>query len=285
MVKCLWCRADRDAADSVHPQPPDRTAKEVAMKKFLFVTDLDNTLVGDDRALTRLIQRLADSASAHGTRIVYSTGRSLTLYRELAAAKRLRSPDALITSVGTEIYFDGSDGVPDPAWSQQLRQGWDRQLVVAAATRFAALVPQPPSEQRPFKVSYFLPADTAVAVLPGLDAALRERGLDTRMVYSSQKDLDILPALGGKGQAMQFVRHRWGFNASRTVACGDSGNDVALFRAAGERGIIVGNAQPELLDWYKGNHSAHLYLAKAHYAAGILEGLHHFGFLDYAEGY
>lgn len=261
------------------PPPPNGTIREISVNKFLLVTDLDNTLLGDVQALKELNQRLDHSTAAHGTRIVHTTGRSLTLYRELAAQSHLQSPDALVTAVGTEIYFDVSAGVPDSAWSARLLEGWDRERVVVTAARFVDLVPQPTTEQRPYKVSYFLTAEAAASVLPRLDISLRERGLNTRMVYSSNQDLDILPARGGKGLAMQYVRNQWGFDAKRTVACGDSGNDIDLFSTDRELGIIVGNAQPELLEWYQANSADHLYLATAHYAAGILEGLHHFGFL------
>lgn len=249
------------------------------MTKFLFVTDLDNTLVGDDSALKELNQHLRTSGQTHGSKIVYITGRSLTLYRELATEQRLLQPDALVTAVGTEIYYDPNHEVVDPTWSKQLSSGWDRELVVATAAHFADLVPQPDTEQRPFKVSYFLTEEAALEVLPRLEGLLQERGLNTRLVYSSGKDLDILPKRGNKGLAMQFIRQQWGFDETQTVVCGDSGNDIALFSMGKERGIIVGNAQPELLHWYKINPAEYLYLAKTHCAAGILEGLYYFGFL------
>ena len=254
------------------------------MTRFLFVSDLDNTLVGNDQALEELNRRLGDSVSAHGSKIAYITGRSLALYRELAAEKSLLAPDALVTAVGTEIYYASSVGVPDPDWSARLPQGWDREQVVAVASRFADLVCQPATEQGPFKASYFLAEDVAPEVLPRLDTLLQERALATQLVYSNNKDLDILPERGNKGLAMQFLRHQWGFDAAQTVACGDSGNDIALFGTGDERGIIVGNARAELLRWYETNSSDSLYLAKAHYAEGILEGLHYFGFLGKDEG-
>jgi sucrose-6-phosphatase len=252
--------------------------------KFLFVTDLDNTLVGDDQALKELNLHLRNSAVAHGTKIVYITGRSLTLYQELATEKHLLEPDALVTAVGTEIYYKASNGVPDPTWSEQLSPEWDRDLVAATAAHFADLLPQPDSEQRPFKVSYFLTEDAAIEVLPRLEILLQERGLNIRLVYSSGKDLDILPKGGNKGLAMQFLRQKWEFDESQTVACGDSGNDIALFSVGYELGIIVGNAQPELLQWYQINPSRYRYLAKSHCAAGILEGLYYFGLLGNDEG-
>ena len=253
------------------------------MTRFLFATDLDNTLVGDDRALEELYLRLDRSASAHGTKVVYITGRSPTLYRQLATERRLLQPDALVTAVGTEIYYESVDNAPDAAWAETLLQGWDRQQVVATAATFPDLVPQPNTEQRPFKASYFLTAEAAMKVLPRLNTQLQERGLSTQTLYSGNKNLDVLPKRGDKGSAMRFLRHKWGFDPTHTVACGDSGNDIAMFSMGRERGIIVGNAEAELLQWYERNPADHLYLAKAHYAAGIVEGLRHFGFLDKGE--
>lgn len=66
---------------------------------------------------------------------------------------------------------------------------------------------------------------------------------------------------------------------AQTVVCGDSGNDIALFAGA-ERGIIVGNASYELLQWHNDNPADHHYLAEAACAGGILEGLNYFGFLE-----
>jgi sucrose-6-phosphatase len=253
--------------------------KEVAVAKFLFVTDLDNTLVGDDVALKELNQHLQDSRQKYDTKIVYITGRSLILYRELATEKHLLTPDALVTAVGTEIYYNPNHPVADPAWSEQLSPAWYRDLVTATGAHFADLVPQPDTEQRPFKVSYFLTEEAAIEVLPRLETLLQERGLNTRLVYSSSKDLDILPKRGNKGSAMEFLRHKWEFDETQTVACGDSGNDIGLFSMGKERGIIVGNAQPELLQWYEINPADYIYLANAHCAAGILEGLYYFSFL------
>lgn len=248
------------------------------MTAFLLVTDLDNTLVGDDQALITLNQHLHLHRKEFGTQIVYSTGRSRALYHQLTTEKTLLPPDFLILSVGTEIYLANHD-TPDPRWSQALSQNWDRELVVASAAHFADLTPQPDTEQRPFKVSYFLTPEAAVEVIPQLDALLKARGLDIQLIYSGDIDLDILPRRANKGQAMTFLREELGIDPRQTVACGDSGNDLSMFSDRPERGIIVGNAMPELLNWHYANPNADRYLAKAHCAGGILEGLQYFGFL------
>ncbi|MEB3826445.1 sucrose-phosphate phosphatase [Phormidium sp. CCY1219] len=249
------------------------------MSQFLFVSDLDNTYVGDDEALGKLQQQLEQQRQEHGSKIVYSTGRSPQLYKQLQEEKQLITPDALVTSVGTEIYIDSSDSY-DTEWAEILSKGWDREQVVATAGHFSDLVPQPDSEQRPFKASYFLSEEAAQELLPRLESALKERDLEVKVIYSGSQDLDILPNGGNKGKAMQFLAKRYGMPPERTVACGDSGNDIALFAVGDERGIIVGNAKPELREWYDRNKSESLYMARSACAAGILEGLKHFGFIE-----
>lgn len=248
------------------------------MKPFLLITDLDNTLVGDDAALAVLNQELIQRRQ-QGCKLVYSTGRSRVSYQHLTTQQSLLPPDLLVCAVGTEVYQGDSDR-PDATWSAKLAPGWDRQIAIACATQFADLVPQATSEQRPFKVSYFLTEQAAGEVVPQLQALLHDRGLDTQVIYSGGRDLDILPRQANKGSAMTYVRQLLEFDPSATIACGDSGNDLALFVDRPELGIIVGNALPELLDWYQSHPpNDRCYLAQAHCAGGILEGLRHFKFL------
>ena len=248
------------------------------VQPFLFITDLDNTLVGDDDAMAELNRQLEQHRQQYGTKIVYSTGRSLTSYRHLRQEKSMLEPDLLVAAVGTEIYLSGGD-TPDPAWSEKLSQGWDRDTVVATAAHFADLTAQPESEQRPFKVSYFVTEEAAVEVVPQLEASLHDRGLDVQVIFSGGQDLDVLPRQANKGMAMTFVRQHFDIEPARTIACGDSGNDLALFVDRAEFGIIVGNARLELLQWHQAHPQPNRYLASAACAAGILEGLRHFGFL------
>jgi sucrose-6-phosphatase len=245
----------------------------------LLVTDLDHTLVGDDRSLERLNHILDGYRQTYGTKIVYATGRSKTSYQELATAKSLLTPDALIVSVGTEIYLNTATDA-DPAWAEHLSANWQRDRIVAIASRFADLEPQPPAEQRPFKVSYYLSASVAAAVVPQLQELLQQQDLEAEIIYSGSRDLDILPRGGDKGQAVQFLRDRWQIDPLETVVCGDSGNDISLFKYGKERGIIVGNAQSELRLWYELHPVDYHYLAVGECAGGILEGLKYFRFVE-----
>jgi len=246
----------------------------------LFVSDLDGTLVGDAEALETLNHRLAQHRQTYGTQIAYATGRSLALYQSLAREQPLLPPDALIAAVGTEIYFDLAAGVADAGWSQRLAQHWSREQVLAIAARYADLTFQPTSEQGAFKVSCDLEASASERVLPQLEAELARQGLAVQLIYSSGQHLDIVPQQADKGAAVRYLQQVWGWEDDRTVVCGDSGNDIALLALENARGIAVGNAQPELRQWCAQRPSRDRYLAQAPCAAGILEGLRHWGWLD-----
>jgi sucrose-6-phosphatase len=246
--------------------------------KFLIVTDLDNTLIGDDDALQCFNAQIEQHRIDYGSLLVYCTGRSLASYHDLRTSQTLLEPDALIVSVGTEIYLDGGEH-PEADWSERLGRHWMRSQILDALSEVTHLVLQPESDQGPFKISFSVTADAASAVVPHLEAELQKRQLAAKVVYSSGQHLDIVPEQGDKGEAMQFLRQQWQMSAFRTAVCGDSGNDIALFKTGGERGILVGNAQPELLDWHRQNPVKHHYLTQEHCAAGILEGLRYFRFL------
>ena len=245
---------------------------------FLFVTDLDNTLVGDDAALSKLNEQLANHRQNYQSKIVYATGRSLYLYRLLAEDKSLLPPDALITAVGTEMYFDRQFEHYDPQWAEILSQGWDREEIVAIASQFEKLQSQPKSEQNPFKISYYLAQNEAEETITKLKSALKEHNYEIKLIYSAGQDLDLLPKNGDKGLAVQFLRQKWNIAPERTIVCGDSGNDISMFEGE-EKGLIVGNAKPELRQWYEANSSKNNYLANSDCAGGILEGLKHFDFI------
>jgi sucrose-6-phosphatase len=248
------------------------------MSPFLFVTDLDNTLVGDDAALIELNQKLAAHRQQYHSKIVYATGRSLYLYRLLAEAKSLLPPDALITAVGTEMYFEQQESVYDQEWADILSEGWNREAIVAIANQFPDLQCQPSSEQNPFKISYYLAEAAAASTLAQLEAALKEQNFDLKLIYSAGQDLDLLPKNGDKGLAVQFLRRRWQIAPENTIVCGDSGNDISMFEGQ-EKSLLVANAKPELLEWYATNRNDNNYLAESDCAGGIMEGLQHFGFI------
>lgn len=246
------------------------------MSKFLFVSDLDNTLIGDDQSLEKLNKKLQQIREKNSTQIIYATGRSLFLYQQLSQQKPLLSPDALIASVGTEIYLHPETETMDQDWENYLSQNWYPNQILEITKEFSELIPQPDFEQGQFKVSFNLSSPALQDILTPLKQAFKEANLEVKLIYSGGQDLDIIPKQADKGLAVQFLQRKLKISDENTIVCGDSGNDIALFNTGTPKGILVGNAQPELKQWYQNNATEYRYLAQQNYAAGIIEGLEYF---------
>ena len=239
--------------------------------KFLLVTDLDNTLVGDDEATQVLNQFLQSKRSQ--ICLVYATGRSHASTSELIAQKQLLAPDYLIAGVGSEIY---QDGALDLDLAEDLSQDWDKMAIASLAEQFSQLKSQSPKEQNPWKMSYSLePAAENSSTVQALQQKLTQSGLPAQIIFSSNSDVDILPQTSNKGNAITYLQKRLQFPSEATLVCGDSGNDISMFEQD-VRGVIVANALSELLEWHRECGSENHYLAGSACAWGIMEGIAYF---------
>ena len=103
--------------------------------------------------------------------------------------------------------------------------------------------------------------------------------------------MDVVPRLAGKLESLEYVRRAFGVPTDRTVACGDSGNDI-LMLSGENKAIVVGNAQPALVRWAerasaterKIHRRERLFVAAEKEALGVLEGLRAFGLMAAKEG-
>ncbi|MCA9269794.1 MAG: HAD-IIB family hydrolase, partial [Planctomycetales bacterium] len=223
------------------------------------------TLLGDDDALDRfaeLFDGLRDRVL-----LAYNSGRFVASVLDSVRATALPMPDAVIGGVGTQVHLLNL-GSPAAAWPT-VNGDWNAQLVRRVAMARGQLEPQPEHLQSQYKVSFF-GYDLSPAYLSGLEVDCTRAGLAVRIVYSSSRDLDILPATAGKGKATAFLAEQLQVAAERVIVAGDSGNDLAMF-AEGFAGIVVANAHAEL----KSLQGDRVYHAQAGYAAGVAEGLQH----------
>jgi len=238
------------------------------MNRILLATDLDGTLIGDDAATTKL-SGIVNTLRADWTlKFAYVTGRSPELFAELAKEKSLLEPDALVTAVGTEIYIDNKKLT---SWPQVAN--WDVERIKTALNQFPSLKPQPATEQREYKLSYYLKDDAELVTIIRKSLA----DFPVSVIYSMSLYLDILPQGVNKGSALQFLADMWNISEHNVYACGDSGNDIDMLAVS--NAIVVGNAKQELLDW-TATHARTAYEAKAKYANGIIEGLEHYGVIS-----
>lgn len=233
--------------------------------RFLIVSDVDGTMLGDDSALESLAAWLAPRRDS--IQLVYNSGRSTDSLRRSVAKTLLPKPDALIGNVGTQVEsFDTSTPLGD--WPV-LSGAWDQNVVRQVFQEIEGVALQPAGFQSQHKVSYFA-YDASEAQIGAWQAQLEAAGLNVKIVYSSQRDLDILPTGIDKGTATAHLADAWKVPLDRVIVCGDTGNDIAMFEQ-GFLGIVVGNALPEL----KSLNSPRIFQASDHFAAGVGEGLRH----------
>lgn len=180
----------------------------------------------------------------------------------------------IIGGVGTQIY-DGRRKRACRDFDGQFREGWDLSKIERVLEAFPGTSRQPPQFLHPYKSSWYLP-DASSETLQTLRQALALAGLKVSVVYSSTRDLDVLPGNTTKGWALQWLCERLNIPLETVLVSGDTGNDSSMFLLPGVRGIVVENAQPEL---YEAVVRLPTYSSSKVLADGVLEGLKHFGLI------
>ncbi len=257
----------RDMAAMLHPG-----RNPLPFVQRMLVSDIDNTLIGDKAGLGRLLEALRGGGQELGFGI--ATGRTLESALQVLKQWRVPVPDILITSVGSEINY-GRDLSRDIGWSNHIRHLWRRDDLQRAMSDIPGLTLQQAENQREFKLSYNVDA-ALMPPLRELQAKLRGHGLHARLIYSHEEFLDVLPVRASKGHAVRYLAYKWGLPLRAFLVAGDSGNDEEML-LGDTLGVVVSNHSPEL-EPLRGLEQ--VYFATKPYAAGIVEGMAHYGFIE-----
>lgn len=239
--------------------------------ELVLVTDLDGTLLaGSRRSRRRFYRWLAQQRPR--VLHVFSTGRHLRSVERLLHAQialGLARPHLVISDVGCTVAC-GATLAPLPqvvAPIEALWRGCDAR-VRPLLEGLRGLSAQPVAVER--RLAYLIEPDR-------LDlsrlAAIEAHGVDC--LISAGRYLDVLPPGVNKGSTLMDLLAWLEVDPSLVVTAGDSLNDLAMFQT-GLRGVVVGNAEPELLAAVRD--LPHVHRARAHGCAGIVEGLRQFGF-------
>lgn len=239
----------------------------------LFCSDIDGTLAGNRDAEARFRAMWQSLPADIRPLLVLNSGRLIDDQRAFIATTALPKPDIYIGGVGTMLYHEKQPSHAE-LYSHSIGAGFDRERIAAVLSDLAEITLQPDAYQHAQKSSWYL-RDADAAMLSAIEERLANAGIAARLVYSSNRDLDILPDGVDKGAALSWLCRQLGLSHDDVVVAGDTNNDRSMFELPGMRGIVVGNALPELKAIAEDG--SDIYLADGHMADGVIEGLAHWG--------
>jgi sucrose-phosphate synthase len=266
----------RDICDIVeHSEKPTLGARfgarQIPRFDRMIITDLDNTLTGDDEALHELLDMIrANDHIGFGI----ATGRTLESALQLIEELGLPRPDVLDTDAGTQLHY-GENLADDLSWQKQIGDAWKPSAVRELLDAQPGFYLQKEKNQSRYKVSYEIDTEVAPKVSE-IKKLLREAGLRAKVVHSLGMYLDVIPVRGGSDLSMRHVLWKWGFSPEHVLVAGDSGNDAGLLLGR-TLGVVVGNHSKEL---ERLRNRPRIYFAEGKHARGIIEGVHYYNFLD-----
>jgi sucrose-phosphate synthase len=240
---------------------------------FLLAADIDGTLLGDE-AGERLFRQFA-AEQAGCLSVAYVTGRTCPSVVELVEQGRLPRPRFICSEVGTELMdLDDPANHLGQAFAAQVPPGWSLEEIYRLGRGEGIRCQEFETCQPRFQAGFCWDAR------PESLQAFTERLSPLDQVYiQTAYDfyIDVLPLALGKGKAVQFLQEGLGLPSEQVVVAGDSGNDRQMF-ATPFKGILPVNALDELKRlagqaWH--------YQSPYPAARGVLDGLHHFGFIQH----
>lgn len=282
---------------SPYSTPPAHDGFPALDRPLVLATDLDGTFLGgsdaERAALYRWLQVMRERQPRDVT-LIFVTGRDLPFIRSIVAAGTVPRPDYVIGDVGTTIA-GGPEITPLPGLEEDIATRWKRGADSAAQARerLRALLAHEPGlreQDTPFRyrLSYWYePAVLSPETLPKIE----EAGYDG--LLSANTFLDVLPRGVSKGPTLRQLIAHLSLPPQDVLVAGDTLNDLSLFQT-GLRGVAVGNSEPALLDrlqalereqsqnepaWAPSIQSRRIFRSPRTGAAGILDAVHHHGFV------
>lgn len=239
----------------------------------ILVTDVDNTLVGDGKALKELLRLLQETG--HRVAVGIATGRNLELTLQILEEWNVPTPQLLITSVGSALLY-GPHLVEDRGWARHIHYRWRPEAIREAMAWLPGLKLQSPEQQSEHKISYDVDPELAPST-KDIARHLRRARLQVKVIYSHRAYLDLLPIRASKGMALRHFAGRWGIPLDCCLVAGDSGNDEEML-TGNTLGVVVGNYDQDL-EHLRGE--PRIYFAKGHHSWGIIEGIEHYNFFGH----
>ncbi|MDD1620604.1 MAG: HAD-IIB family hydrolase, partial [Methylococcaceae bacterium] len=259
-----------------HLERPPKTpaiAKIGRLRTRAIFTDIDHSLLGNAEGLEQFARFIREKRKRFLFGI--ATGRRLDSALAILKKHHIPTPDILISSLGTEIYY-APRLIADIAWSYHIDHLWTPQVLRRIIGGMSGLMQQAKSEQSRFKLSYHYDGNAAPP-MEDILTVLRQQELSVNPTLSFGQFFDIVPARASKGQALRYFARQWNIPLERILVAGGSGADEDMLRG-NTQGVVVVNRHREELSIL--GDAERLYFAERPHAWGILEAIEYYDFFN-----
>ncbi|MCA9185995.1 MAG: malto-oligosyltrehalose trehalohydrolase [Pirellulaceae bacterium] len=258
----------------------------------VLVTDLDGTLIPlpNDATNQADLQRLHQLLLTYRIPLVFATGRHLQSVTRAISDTPLPHPHWFVCDVGTSIYHTDGTGqiVKLEEYAQHLRDICAHPVsdLVRSFRHISGIQLQEEQKQGEFKLSYYVAPSRLMDVVEQMVQVLQKLQAPFEVTHSRDPHndrglVDLLPEQVSKAYALRWWAAQRDLSCANILYAGDSGNDLAAFRA-GYRSIVVANTHHEVkLAAYEAHRAndfdRRLYFAPYRATSGVLAGCHWYG--------
>lgn len=243
-------------------------------KTRIFFTDLDGTLLNDEKNISPLTSRTLRLMTQKGHKLALNSGRPLESILEVVHGQGLNQPDIYIIAYNGCLVYETD--TQSAIFEKRLTFGQVR-LAMETAAQFGLhchtympdfiVSPADTPELAYYRKTIHLPARIEPDVTTVLDRpphkciaiSLKEHDkleafrLELRkrsegslsLIYSNPDYLEIFPAQAGKGKAMHALCDHLHIPYYCSMAAGDQENDISMLRAAG-LGVAMANGSDKV---------------------------------------
>jgi len=238
-------------------------------------TDIDQSLLGNSEGLQQFVQYLR--AQRKNVFFGIATGRRLDTALAILKRNGVPTPDVLITSLGTEIYY-APHITADIAWTRHIDHHWNPKAIRRILADTPGLILQPKSEQSRFKISYHYDPERAPSP-DEINALLRQEDQAVNAHQAFGQFFDIIPMRASKGLALRYFAQQWNIPLERILVAGGSGADEDMMQGNTLAVVVANRHREELSQLYE---PERIYFAEKPHALGIIEAIEHYDFFNKA---